>query len=112
VGLKHEDESREAVLKLFAAGMSQDEIAKALRIAQSTVSRWITDVDAEKARRLASLSALQLMLSDISDHSDIQADEASEAYDAVMADWGAPTGPEHDSHGHGKGPGAWKCLSS
>jgi hypothetical protein len=35
----------------------------------------------------------------------------SEAYDAVMADWGAPAGPSHDSHGHGKTPDGWKCLS-
>jgi hypothetical protein len=38
-------------------------------------------------------------------------DSMTEAYDAVMADWGAPTGPGHDSHGHGKTPDGWKCLS-
>jgi len=110
VGLKHEDESRDAVLKLFATGMSQDDIAKALRIAQSTVSRWTTDVDAGKARSLASLSELERMRAEVEDSAAIHADTFAAEYDAVMADWGFPTGPEHDDHGHGKSPGGWKCI--
>jgi hypothetical protein len=26
-------------------------------------------------------------------------------------DWGCPSGPEHDGHGHGKHPLGWVCLS-
>jgi hypothetical protein len=35
----------------------------------------------------------------------------AEIHNAVMAEWGAPTGPPHDDHGHGKTPDGWRCAS-
>ena len=37
--------------------------------------------------------------------------EASAAYDAQMDEWGCPSGPAHDGHGHGLSDGVWKCLA-
>lgn len=34
----------------------------------------------------------------------------AEAYDAGMASWGCPSGPGHDSHGHGLSNGHWTCY--
>jgi hypothetical protein len=34
---------------------------------------------------------------------------AADDYDAVTGAWGAPSGPEHDSHGHGFANGHWRC---
>lgn len=31
-------------------------------------------------------------------------------YAAAMDVWGAPSGPEHDSHGHGLANGSWHCM--
>jgi len=106
VGLKHEDESKDAALRLFAQGMSQSDIAKALRIAQSTVSRWCGDSDAEEARRLASLDDLQRLIAE----TEARAAEGAADHWAEYDAFGAPSGPEHDSHAHGLASGVWKCL--
>jgi len=37
-------------------------------------------------------------------------DRAAEEYGSAMDAWGAPSGPEHDGHGHGKGPHGWICF--
>jgi hypothetical protein len=37
-------------------------------------------------------------------------DHAVEEYGLAMDAWGAPSGPGHDSHGHGLSNGHWTCL--
>lgn len=108
MGLKHEDESREAALQLFAHGMSQQDIAKAMGIAQSTVSRWCGTVEAETLRETVRGSLAELIASIGIERDD---DYYGGLFDEGMRGWGfEPSGPDCDSHAHGLANGVWKCL--
>jgi hypothetical protein len=37
-------------------------------------------------------------------------DDMAQVVEGVFEAWGAPSGPEHDSRGHGKGPNGWICF--
>ena len=59
-------------------------------------------------RDLSSVAAEDLTDAEVQAAEDARASQM-DVYNAVMADWGCPSGGDHDSHSHGMSNGSWVC---